>query len=77
MQVTKNEHSGNTLVVVDDHELSWLQKAVWDEQLLYHDLLRRTMYVVPGQRELWLEKLQQLKNLSRSLGGAVLPEFEY
>lgn len=73
MQVSKNEHSGNTQIVVDDNELSLISKAIWDEQIFYYSLLRNKRYCSPyidekTQKREWEERLQQLANMARLLG---------
>lgn len=68
MQVVKNEHSGNTMITVDEADLALLKKAVWDEQLF----LVQTMRQHPDHRErLWQDMRERWIPLAEALGAGV------
>lgn len=72
MQVSHNPISNSTQLTVDGHELSLLQKAVWDEQMLYYSLIRERKYCTPTQKQEWLERLEQLNIMAEVIGAGVI-----
>ncbi len=72
MQLYKNEVTGSVSITVDSFELGLLQKAVFDEQILYYSLLRGRKFFSPEQEQEWDEKLQHLNNMAQALGVGVV-----
>ena len=69
MRVSKNVVTETTTIVANNYDLDVLLKALWDEQIMYYELIKQEKYVTLDQKSKWKEMLDSLGNMSKQLGG--------
>ena len=58
-------------MTLDESDKQLLIKALWDEQILYVQLLKK-MIASPEQEVAWEERLQRLTAMTVQLGGSAV-----